>query len=692
MPSAPPEIPPGLVAMSSAPPPPSIPPSDPMFYPHQPHSAPMYHPTSLYDPNVPHVYQPPMQTHTSTINPAFDNIHNIHGYPQSIPPTSQHAQFPEQYNQLVPMNQQPLNIAFYTPTASNSPLMMGKSYFLFNFFVRNFGGSMTLIHRVPSHNDILFNSMTDRRGLENFWTYDAPLMALNHPHVLNAMLALASIHFSTVTGESPADAGEFNSMTYYQNAVRGLREDIALQRHTDTLATLTTCLLLAFYETMYGDLVKWYQHMTGARDIIVALDVCKLAAGAQSVYNSDVPRTSLSPSEITAVQACDLLASFLYMEVIQCAIGNTQLLLPFHYWQTVPFRRCGTARVYIFDQLLRHSARIGSWVATDTLRKEKLYPKDETPPEFTDKDQQEQDQARLEWLDIKQTFTEFNQKFADYLNPIQPTEPRIITPFGPCAQYQTSVDHCLAAFLHMNWLILKRNNPDVPVYGYQTLKYTAMEGVPHVIAVFRSLPPSVPHTFGQLEGENLDNGQIVRLLIAMSVAGFFAGIQLRDPIQQDWIVNWFNECYNFTGWFTTKKIIQGLYSAWSYQKAGVGEVPSASSPTSANPSANVSTRDLYSTTNTSMHSSPSDNSSPPELGYSPNPSLNYQGATSSSSPLSNSSETLTPKSDSTVTYTSTASNSSHVPPTTPTNTPDDDEQVGKAEKNAYRILLAKGLL
>ena len=99
--------------------------------------------------------------------------------------------------------------------------MLDTIYFLFDYFVRNFGAGMSSVSRLPPNPEILYNS-EDRRGRENFWTYDAPLMALNNPHILNAMLALSSLHYSRVNKDAALDPVAFNSMTYYQNAVRGL--------------------------------------------------------------------------------------------------------------------------------------------------------------------------------------------------------------------------------------------------------------------------------------------------------------------------------------------------------------------------------------------------------------------------------------------------------------------------------------
>lgn len=447
---------------------------------------------------------------------------------------------------------------------------------------------MTPMPRVPLNPNILITSNEDRRGLENFWTYDAPLMALNNPHVLNAILALASVQYANSPEGRGADSKEFNSMTYYHNAVRGLREDIMLQRFPNSLAALTTSLLLAFFETMDGDLVKWFLHMSGARDIIVALDIGSIAAGAQRVYANGVP-SNLSPHDISAVQVCDLLNSYLHMELMQSVIGRSKLLLPLEFWDQVPCRHGKNPRLFAYDLLLRHTARLCRFVAIDAVRKEKLYgpvpgspappiPSQNAPSPVSPDEEHDLDTARVEWESIRGSLLDYQTQFAAFLTPLPPQGPPIMSPFGPHYTYASSYDHFLVCFLNMSWLILIRNNPDVPAQGYQTLRFTAQEGVPYMLNILRSLPPTVPYNIGHIGEENLNDGQVVRLVIDSCVPIFFAAVQVREPHQQDWIMNWIDACHKYTGWSTCERIQLGIKKAWTFQKAAIAEMsPSARS-------------------------------------------------------------------------------------------------------------------
>ena len=548
--------------------------------------------------NINHSPQPPGPVVYITPTPTLSPISSYGHYsPQSQAYSLQQHRtnlFPQLFSEIANQSREQLNdVTFYTPSASNSPLMLDTIYFLFDYFVRNFGAGMSLVSRLPPNPEILYNS-EDRRGRENFWTYDAPLMALNNPHILNAMLALSSLHYSRVNKDAALDPVAFNSMTYYQNAVRGLRESIVVQKHTDTLATLTTCLLLAFYETMYGDLMKWYTHMAGAKDIIVNWGLCKVASGARDLYDVGEISEFLSPTEIKALQTADLVSMFLYMDLLQSTIGSSQMLLSLEDIDLLPLRGAPSSKVFIFDSLVKCSAKISSWVASEHVRKEKLYPKNEPHPELTKEDYMNLAQATILWESLRDELQTLETRFGPYIAPLPLRGPPVLTPFGPSSVYKSAFDMFLTTFLHMNWLIIKRNRPDIPTFGMETLRYAAEDGVPHLIVIFRSLPPVIPPAFAHSNDENLDSGQTIRLVIEISVAAFFAGIQVRDPAQQKWVEWWFQQCYQYTGWSTAQTIIQGIKRGWGAQKAAIERMMEArersagSSPSHASSSPSAS--------------------------------------------------------------------------------------------------------
>ncbi|KAF5093969.1 hypothetical protein D0Z00_003754 [Geotrichum galactomycetum] len=134
----------------------------------------------------------------------------------------------------------------------------------------------------------------------------------------------------------------------------------------------------------------------------------------------------------------------------------------------------------------------------------------------------------------------------------------------------------------------------------ETLRYAAEDGIPHLIVIFRSLPPVIPPAFANPNNENLDSGQIVRLIIEIAVTAFFAGIQVRDPGQQEWVERWFQQCYQYTGWSTAQTIVQGIKRGWTAQKAAIAQMMEArarsagSSPSHASTSPSSTSEDSLS--------------------------------------------------------------------------------------------------
>ena len=90
---------------------------------------------------------------------------------------------------------------------------------------------------------------------------------------------------------------------------------------------------------MYGDLMKWYTHMAGAKDIIVNWGLCKVASGARdlSTMSGEISEF-LSPTEIKALQTADLVSMFLYMDLLQSTIGSSQMLLSLEDIDLLPLR------------------------------------------------------------------------------------------------------------------------------------------------------------------------------------------------------------------------------------------------------------------------------------------------------------------------------------------------------------------
>lgn len=90
-----------------------------------------------------------------------------------------------------------------------------------------------------------------------------PIMAFNHPALMQAMLALGSLQMAKLQGAPPTAA-----MKHYHLSLRRTAKNYQSPHRRTQPATLAATLLLGFYEVWNSDHDKWCKHMWGARAII----------------------------------------------------------------------------------------------------------------------------------------------------------------------------------------------------------------------------------------------------------------------------------------------------------------------------------------------------------------------------------------------------------------------------------------
>jgi hypothetical protein len=98
-----------------------------------------------------------------------------------------------------------------------------------------------------------------------------PIMAFNHPALMQAMLALGSLQMAKLQGAPPTAA-----MKHYHLSLRRIAKNYQSPHKRTQPATLAATLLLGFYEVWNSDHDKWCKHMWGARAIIRDLPLRRL--------------------------------------------------------------------------------------------------------------------------------------------------------------------------------------------------------------------------------------------------------------------------------------------------------------------------------------------------------------------------------------------------------------------------------
>ena len=160
-------------------------------------------------------------------------------------------------------------LATYSPTLAANPLLNTTTATIFCHFVYVLGPSMSLFERGPAS-----PPGAGLHGPQNVWSYTVPMLALAHPPLLHAILALASLHIAKLTRGPAAPA-----MTHYNMALRRLGAAIASDRYRGHVAKLAATLMLAYYETMAAEHDKWSSHIHGAKQLLAEIDFARVARG-----------------------------------------------------------------------------------------------------------------------------------------------------------------------------------------------------------------------------------------------------------------------------------------------------------------------------------------------------------------------------------------------------------------------------
>ncbi|KAL3466319.1 hypothetical protein BJX64DRAFT_12377 [Aspergillus heterothallicus] len=164
---------------------------------------------------------------------------------------------------------EPNMLATYQPTFSSSPLNNPKTARIFLHFIHATGPVLSVFERHPIDPSIKLGAAP--LAQQGLWTYTLPLKAFEHAALQQAMLALSSLHIAYLQNTSSAV-----SLKHYQYALRRVGKAVGLPGRRKQLGTLAASLLLAFYEVMTADHIKWNNHLAGSAQLIREIDFAGL--------------------------------------------------------------------------------------------------------------------------------------------------------------------------------------------------------------------------------------------------------------------------------------------------------------------------------------------------------------------------------------------------------------------------------
>ncbi|KJZ79919.1 hypothetical protein HIM_00633 [Hirsutella minnesotensis 3608] len=299
----------------------------------------------------------------------------------------------------------------YMNYAPNAELRNHAMRTIFMHFINVTGPSMSMYERDtrPTEEYGLFEGNAELGN--NLFSYTFPVLALNHPGLLHAIMAIASLQISKLQG-TPATA----ALRHYHWSIRRIAKNVRNPLRRTKLSTLAATLLLAYFEVWSSDHTKWCSHLVGARLLFreIALKdmsrVCLPAKkmrwtcrGGSGKIQSDIDYQLLSVITGLSVSAedyglregqplderClfvtdkdleqydtlrDLFWWYAKMDVYQSILGGTKLFMEYEAWTQCPPRApfSNIHAIYgTYDHLMLLLGRLANFTARDLARKRK---------------------------------------------------------------------------------------------------------------------------------------------------------------------------------------------------------------------------------------------------------------------------------------------------------------------------------
>ncbi|KAJ5554947.1 hypothetical protein N7461_003417 [Penicillium sp. DV-2018c] len=164
---------------------------------------------------------------------------------------------------------EPNVLASYRPTLGSSPLNNPKTARIFAHFIHSTGPSLSIFERHPTDSSIVLGEPIPA-AQQGLWVYTLALQALEHPALLQAILAVSSLHIAYLQGV-PTTV----SLKHYHYALKRVGTAVGLPHRRKQVGTLAATLLLGYYEVISADHSKWNNHVAGSGQLIREIDFAR---------------------------------------------------------------------------------------------------------------------------------------------------------------------------------------------------------------------------------------------------------------------------------------------------------------------------------------------------------------------------------------------------------------------------------
>ncbi|KAJ5592229.1 hypothetical protein N7537_009133 [Penicillium hordei] len=165
---------------------------------------------------------------------------------------------------------EPNVLASYRPTLGSSPLNNPKTARIFAHFIHSTGPSLSIFERHPTDSSIILGAAVPS-AQQGLWVYTLALKALEHPALLQAILAISSLHIAYLQ-QVPTTV----SLKHYHYALKRVGSAVGLPLRRKQVGTLAATLLLGYYEVISADHSKWNNHLGGSTHLIREIDFAKI--------------------------------------------------------------------------------------------------------------------------------------------------------------------------------------------------------------------------------------------------------------------------------------------------------------------------------------------------------------------------------------------------------------------------------
>jgi len=157
----------------------------------------------------------------------------------------------------------------FRPEHAVNPLQNAATAQIFAFFIQFTAWAITDAGRTSCANSAQINyAVHPPMSQAGLWTHKIPELALQDIGLLQAMLAIASLHIAKFTRSSPTP-----SLKHYAYAQKFLSRSLADTSQRHNVVTIAISMLLAIYELWSTQHAQWSTHLAGAGHLLQELDL-----------------------------------------------------------------------------------------------------------------------------------------------------------------------------------------------------------------------------------------------------------------------------------------------------------------------------------------------------------------------------------------------------------------------------------